>query len=69
VFKAGEVAGDIITDFTSGQDHLKFSGYGAGTLTQVDATHWQINSANGLLHDTLALTNAPSIQANDVLFV
>jgi Ca2+-binding RTX toxin-like protein len=69
VFKAGEAVGDVVTDFTSGQDHLKFVGYGAGTLTQIDATHWQINSANGLTHDTITLNNAPSIQPNDVLFV
>jgi len=68
VFKAGEVAGDVVTDFTSGQDHLKLTGYGAGTLTQLDATHYQINSANGLIHDTIALGNAPLVQPNDMLF-
>jgi len=47
VFNAGEAAGDIVTDFTSGQDHLKLVGYGAGTLTQQDATHWQINPPTG----------------------
>jgi Ca2+-binding RTX toxin-like protein len=69
VFKAGEAVGDIVTDFTSGQDHLKFMGYGAGSVTPLDATHWQINSANGLIHDHITLQNGAAIQPNDVLFV
>jgi len=69
VFKAGDVAGDIVTDFTSGQDKLQFMGYGAGTLTQVDATHWQINSASGLIHDILTLQNEAAVHAGDFLFV
>jgi hypothetical protein len=45
VLDAGEADGDLILDFRSnGQssDHLEFSGYGQGTFTQVDPTHWAI---------------------------
>jgi Ca2+-binding RTX toxin-like protein len=46
VFKAGEAAGDTITDFRARSDHLEFSGFGQGTFTQVDDTHWSIGYEN-----------------------
>jgi hypothetical protein len=75
VFHAGEADGDAITDFSgaSGQgDHLEFDGYGTAaagaTLVQLDATHWQINSADGLIHDVITLANAASIDPADFIF-
>ncbi len=54
-------------------DQLRFVGYGTAaegaTLTQVDATHWSINSADGLAHDIIAISNEASIHANDLVFV
>jgi Ca2+-binding RTX toxin-like protein len=53
VFQRGEANGDIVTDFagsaSGGGDKLQFAGYGTAAaganLAQIDATHWQINSA------------------------
>ena len=55
VFAAGEANGDAVTDFAgngaAAGDQMQFAGYGSAaagaTLTQVDATHWSINSASG----------------------
>src|SRR5262249_18583606 len=70
VFQRGEANGDVVTDFTSGSDHLQFTGYGAGaSFTQFDATHWQINSGDGLVHDMITLLNSASVHAGDFLFV
>jgi beta-glucanase (GH16 family) len=44
-FHAGEADGDLILDFHSqgsSSDQLEFSGFGRGTFTQVDTTHWAI---------------------------
>jgi Ca2+-binding RTX toxin-like protein len=49
VFKAGEANGDVITDFHNrgpSSDHLEFSGFGQGALTQVDSTHYAIHYAS-----------------------
>jgi hypothetical protein len=49
VFKVGEANGDSITDFHDwgrSSDQLEFHGYGNGTFTQVDATHWAIGYEN-----------------------
>ena len=45
VLHAGEADGDLILDFHNkgpSSDQLEFSGYGQGTFTQVDSTHWAI---------------------------
>jgi hypothetical protein len=70
-FQSGQANGSTITDFVSGTDHLVFSGYGTtgASFTQTDATHWQINSSDGAVHDTLTFANSAAIQASDYLFV
>jgi Ca2+-binding RTX toxin-like protein len=73
VFQAGQANGDIIVDFAGigagAGDTLVFSGYGTvaegATFTQVDATHWQINSADGTVHDIITLANGASIDPSD----
>ena len=48
---------------------LEFAGYGPGaTFTSVDATHWQVNFANGQ-HEVITFSNAAMVHASDVLFV
>jgi VCBS repeat-containing protein len=75
VFAAGQADGDIVVDFDNGglfgtADTLRFTGYGAGaTLTQNDATHWQINFNGGASHEVITLLNGASITAFDVVFV
>ena len=77
VFVACETNNDTILDFAgngeAAGDQLQFSGYGLAaqgrTCLLVDATHWQINPANGLIHDVITLTNGASIHTNDYLFV
>ena len=76
-FVAGQANNDSITDFSGNGagvgDQLEFHGYGTAaqgaTLVQLDATHWQINSADGLIHDVIILSNAESIHVSDYLFV
>ena len=77
VFNRGEGNGDTITDFNgngaAAGDKLQFTGYGTAaqgaTLTQVDATHWSINSSDGLAHDIITVSNSGSIHASDFVFV
>lgn len=73
VFKRNEANGDSVYDFDAVTgDHLVFSGYGTAeqgaTFTQVSETTWMINSADGLVHDLITLTNGASIDANDYMF-
>jgi Ca2+-binding RTX toxin-like protein len=72
VFHCSGGQGSEITDFDSAADHLVFLGYGSAaegaSLTQLDGTHWSVNSADGLVHDVIALTNAATIHAHDYMF-
>jgi hypothetical protein len=48
---------------------LQFVGYGPGaTFTQIDATHWQVNSGDGLVQETIAFQNGAPVHMSDVLF-
>jgi Ca2+-binding RTX toxin-like protein len=77
VFRKGEASGDIVVDFNgngaAAGDQLQFTGYGTAaqgaTLTAVNATHWSINSADGLVHDVITVSNGAGIHASDYLFV
>ena len=77
VFHRGEAGGDTIADFAGNDaaagDQLQFSGYGTSaqgaSLTAVDATHWSINSADGMVHDIITLSNGANIHASDYFFV
>ena len=77
VFHRGEAGGDTIADFAgngaAAGDQLQFSGYGTAAqganLTNIDATHWSINSADGLVHDIITVSNGAAIHASDYLFV
>jgi hypothetical protein len=42
---------------------------GGATFVRHDAAHWQINSADGTIHDTIALSNGASVDVSDWLFV
>lgn len=75
-FHRGEASGDSIEDFSGSSagtaDHLHFVGFGlaadGATFTQVDATHWSVNSADGLLHETITLANAATVHPADYFF-
>jgi Ca2+-binding RTX toxin-like protein len=75
-FSAGEANGDTLQDFAGNGavagDTIVFTGYGlainGATFVQIDATHWQINSADGLIHDLIAVSNGASFDASDYLF-
>ncbi|MDI1286329.1 MAG: hypothetical protein PSV46_18225, partial [Reyranella sp.] len=77
VFGRGDAAGDTVTDFAgngaAAGDSLIFAGYGTAgqgaTFTQTDATHWSINSADGVVHDVVTFSNGASIDPSDYLFV
>ncbi len=76
VFQAGQANGDVINDFigngAAAGDQLIFFGYGTAaqgaTLTQINATQWSINSANGLIHDIITLANGQTVHASDYFF-
>jgi Ca2+-binding RTX toxin-like protein len=72
VFHCSGGAGSEITDFDSASDRLVFLEYGSAadgaSLTQLDGTHWSVNSADGLVHDIIAFTNAAAIHAHDYMF-
>jgi Ca2+-binding RTX toxin-like protein len=73
VFRPGEANGDTVLDFAgngvAAGDRIQFVGYGPGaTLTQVDATHWQVNYHGGADHDVIAFANAAAIHTTDFLF-
>ena len=71
-FTRGQANGDTVTDFASG-DSLQFFGYGfasdGATFTQVSATQWTVNSADGAVHETINFSNAPTIDPSDVSFL
>jgi RTX calcium-binding nonapeptide repeat (4 copies) len=74
VFNVGQAAGDTVVDFAgngaAAGDSLKLVGYGAGaTLTNIDATHWQVNYNGDALHELITFMNGASIDPTDVLFV
>lgn len=76
-FVRGESNGDLIYDFAgngaAAGDQLVFSGYGTAaqgaTLTQINATQWSINSADGTVHDIITLVNGAGIDLSDYVFV
>ena len=76
IFQAGATNGDVVTDFSGIVGHhdvLEFHGYGfawqGANIAQVDATHWMINSANGLVHDQISLSNGAAVVAGDFKFL
>jgi Ca2+-binding RTX toxin-like protein len=77
VFVAGQANGDAIADFAgngaSAGDVIELRGYGTAaagaTFVQLDATHWQITSADGLTIETITLSNGASVHATDIVFV
>jgi len=73
IFHAGEANGDLVYDFDGADiavgDLLHFVGYGAGaTLTNIDATHWQIDYNGGTQHDVITFMNAAAIHSSDYYF-
>jgi Ca2+-binding RTX toxin-like protein len=77
VFKAGQANGDTVADFSGNGartgDLLEFIGYGdqqdGASFVKLDATHYQINSADGTVHDTITLTNGATVDSHDFLFL
>jgi RTX calcium-binding nonapeptide repeat (4 copies) len=73
VFQRGQANGDTIADFAGNGplpgDILEFVGYGAGTFTQIDATHWQVNSEDGVTHETITFQNGAAVHSSEVLFL
>ena len=77
VFHAGQANGDVIIDFigngVADGDELVFRGYGTAeqgaAFVQLDATHWQINSADGTIHDVITIENGGAIHSTDWEFL
>jgi hypothetical protein len=73
MFRRGQANGDTVVDFAGNGafhgDMLQFVGYGPGaSFTQIDATHWQVNSGDGLVQETIAFQNGAPVHMSDVLF-
>ena len=76
-FQAGQAHGDQIYEFVGNGgavgDSLMFVGYGTlaagASFVQLNATDWQINSADGLHHETISFAGGASIDASDWMFV
>jgi Ca2+-binding RTX toxin-like protein len=76
VFHAGEANGDILYDFrgngTGSGDVIYFVGYGTAaqgaTFRQLDATRWEITSADGSIHDIINLQSSSTVDATDYAF-
>jgi Ca2+-binding RTX toxin-like protein len=79
VFLPGLSNGTTIADFNGNGpdagDTLLFFGYGTATegatltQSQVDPTHWSINSSDGWVHDIITLANGAAVHQSDYLFV
>jgi VCBS repeat-containing protein len=77
VFYRGEANGDTVLDFNGNGsrlgDRLEFHGYGTAdqgaTFTQVDATHWQVNSADHLVHEVVKISNGAPVHSSDFVFL
>jgi Ca2+-binding RTX toxin-like protein len=70
IFRPGQANGDIVVDFDTNADSLQFVGYGAGAnLTQIDATHWQVNYNADTQHEVVTIQNGATIDSGDVMFL
>jgi Ca2+-binding RTX toxin-like protein len=73
-FQASQAQGDTIFDFTgngaAAGDFLQFSGYGTAaagaTFVNLGGNDWQINSADGLIHEVIVVIGA--VDASDFIF-
>jgi Ca2+-binding RTX toxin-like protein len=76
IFRAGEANGDTLHGFDGNGagigDVIYFQGYGTAaegaTFQQLNATTWEITSADGTIHDIITLSGAPTVDASDVTF-
>lgn len=76
VLRRGESQGDSVTDFsgngTPAEDQLLFQGYGTvaegASFLQLDPIHWVINSADGMVQETIGLTNGATVHPSDYIF-
>jgi Ca2+-binding RTX toxin-like protein len=72
VFHAGEADGDLILDFHNkgrSSDQLEFSGFGQGTFTQIDTTHWAIGYENNSHAPEVIEILGASVGLNDYHFI
>ncbi|MEZ5994354.1 MAG: hypothetical protein R3C25_01225 [Hyphomonadaceae bacterium] len=73
---AARANGDTVVDFDGAGagigDSLVFQGYGAAaagaSFIQLNATQWQITSADGLIVDVITFANAATIDPSDYIF-
>jgi Ca2+-binding RTX toxin-like protein len=77
VFHPGQSHGDVVFEFqgngAAAGDTLMFVGYGTlaegATFVQLTATDWQINSADGLYHETITMAGGVTFDASDLMFM
>jgi Ca2+-binding RTX toxin-like protein len=77
VFHVGEANGDTVYDFEGNGagvgDFIYFIGYGTvaqgATFQQLNATQWQVNSADGLLHETITFIGGTGPDASDFVLI
>jgi Ca2+-binding RTX toxin-like protein len=77
VFRPRDANGDVVHEFagngTGVGDFMYFIGYGTqadgASFVQLTATTWQINSADGLVHDVITFSGGSAIDPGDFVFV
>ena len=75
-FYIGSAAGDLVQDFNGNGiapgNSIQFVGYGSGAgahLVQLDATHWQINSSDGVTAEVFTIVNGANLTYEDDIFI
>jgi Ca2+-binding RTX toxin-like protein len=76
MFHAGQANGDTVFDFEGNGlgagDVIYFVGYGTvadgATFHQLNATDWEITSADGTIHDIIHLANGAAVDGSDFSF-
>ena len=73
ILALGEAAGDTITDFLPGTDHLDLTGFGkpagGASFIKLTPTDWQITPVGAGTPEVVHFPNAPAITAGDVKFI
>jgi Ca2+-binding RTX toxin-like protein len=76
VFRPNDANGDTVYEFEGNGagvgDFMYFIGYGTAaegaTFVQLTATTWQINSADGTIHDVITISGGP-VDSGDFVFI
>jgi Ca2+-binding RTX toxin-like protein len=77
VFHAGQAQADTVYDFdgngAAAGDTMMFVGYGTlaqgASFVHLAGNDWQVNSADGTIHELITIANGATFDASDLIFV